>query len=198
MPGGRLTVINNGSAGMANFAGLDLRADLAHRDAAFAASRRSTASCATAYSSTRSRSNTTSRRFLTRFSARWPDGSAARTSYYQRIVNGPAYTRRASGGARALRSLMLSDRHPGPERSRDHRGGAGSARAAARARRRGDRGRWRQPRRYRCARNAARRPRDRKRTRPRHADECRRGCGARRRAAVSPRRYAACRRTRTG
>ena len=63
LPDGRLTVINNGAAGMANFSGTTLRADLAHRDRALARIRRSTASRATACSSTRWRSSTTSRHF---------------------------------------------------------------------------------------------------------------------------------------
>ena len=71
---GRLTVINNGAAGMPNFSGTALRPGLAHRHHALAASRRSTASCATACTSTRSRSPTTSDAFLDRFLARWPAG----------------------------------------------------------------------------------------------------------------------------
>jgi hypothetical protein len=90
LPGGRLTVINNGSAGMPNFAssgfGLitriatapsphrplyGLRRDGVHIDA-----------LPLQYDQ---------RAFLDRFLARWPDGSPAHASYFGRIASGPDY-----------------------------------------------------------------------------------------------------------
>ena len=90
-PTGRLTVINNGAAGMPNFSGMPfgiitriagspsphpplygLRRDGVHIDA-----------LALDYDQ---------RAFLGRFLARWPQGSPAHTSYYRRIVDGPDYT----------------------------------------------------------------------------------------------------------
>jgi hypothetical protein len=90
LPAGRLTVINNGAAGMPNFAGTrfgvisriathpsphgplyGLVRDGVHIDA-----------LALHYHSDR---------FLRRFTARWPERSPAHRSYFQRIVSGPAY-----------------------------------------------------------------------------------------------------------
>jgi hypothetical protein len=90
VPAGRLTVINNGAAGMPNFSGsraglitrigttptphaplYGLHRDGVHIDA-----------LAVPYDHTA---------FLNRFLARWPDGSPAHRSYYGRIVNGPNY-----------------------------------------------------------------------------------------------------------
>ena len=87
---GRLTVINNGAAGMANFTGsrfgvvtriattpsphrplYGLTRDGVHIDA-----------LAVAYDHSA---------FLDRFLKRWPPGSPAYESYYQRIISGPAY-----------------------------------------------------------------------------------------------------------
>jgi len=88
---GRLTVINNGTAGMPNFAGsrfglitriastpsphqplYGLARDDVHIDA-----------IAVAYDQ---------RAFLERFLARWPPGSVAHNSYYRRIAGGPDFT----------------------------------------------------------------------------------------------------------
>ncbi len=88
LPGGRLTVINNGTAGMPNFTGTQfglisriatsasphpplygMRRDGVHIDA-----------IALTYDV---------KRFLPRFLARWPDGSPAHTSYLRRIEHGP-------------------------------------------------------------------------------------------------------------
>jgi hypothetical protein len=88
---GRLTVINNGAAGMPNFAGTrfgvvtriatspsphpplyGLQRDGVHIDA-----------IALRYEQDA---------FLKRFLARWPQGSPAHASYYNRIVEGPDYT----------------------------------------------------------------------------------------------------------
>ena len=88
---GRLTVINNGAAGMANFAGshcgvitriatspsphqplYSIARDGVHVDA-----------IAVDYDLGA---------FLDRFLARWPAGSPAHASYYRRIVDGPDYT----------------------------------------------------------------------------------------------------------
>ena len=91
LPGGRLTVVNNGAAGMPNFRGAGfgvitriatsasphrplygLQRDGVHIDAV-----------AVEYDQ---------RAFLDRFLERWPQGSAAHASYYRRIVDGPDYT----------------------------------------------------------------------------------------------------------
>jgi hypothetical protein len=91
LPGGRLTVINNGAAGMPNFSGTaygvitriavtpsphkplyGLRRDDVHIDA-----------IPLKYDHAA---------FLGRFLARWPAGSPAYESYCQRIVGGPDYT----------------------------------------------------------------------------------------------------------
>jgi hypothetical protein len=90
LPGGRLTVINNGAAGMPNFSATNygvitriaatpsphrplygLRRDGVHIDA-----------LAVCYDQDA---------FLARFLARWPEGSPAHASYYRRIVCGPEY-----------------------------------------------------------------------------------------------------------
>jgi hypothetical protein len=90
-PAGRLTIINNGAAGMPNFSGTSfgiitriagspsphpplygLQRDGVHIDA-----------LALDYDQ---------RAFLGRFLARWPQGSPAHASYYRRIVDGPDYT----------------------------------------------------------------------------------------------------------
>ena len=99
LPNGRLTVINNGAAGMPNFTGTHhglisriattpsphrpaygLMRDGAHIDA-----------IAVAYDHGQ---------FLNRFLARWPAGTPAHLSYARRILEGPAYTiTRALGSA---------------------------------------------------------------------------------------------------
>ena len=95
----RLTVINNGAAGMANFAGTTfgvisriatrppphpalygLARDGVHID-----------SLAVQYDLGA---------FLARFAKRWPDGSAAHTSYHQRIVAAPSHTIEQARGER--------------------------------------------------------------------------------------------------
>ena len=91
LPGGRLTIINNGAAGMPNFAGhlcgiitriattpsphkplYGLQRDDVHIDA-----------LAVEYDT---------EAFLARFLKRWPQGSPAHESYYKRIVGGADYT----------------------------------------------------------------------------------------------------------
>jgi len=90
LPGGRLTIINNGAAGMPNFNGMrfgvvtriatspsphrplyGLQRDGVHVDA-----------LAVAYDN---------QAFLTRFLKRWPEGSPAHVSYHRRVVDGPDY-----------------------------------------------------------------------------------------------------------
>jgi hypothetical protein len=91
LPGGRLTVINNGAAGMPNFS-----------DAAYGVITRiavNPSPCRPLYSVVRDGvhidalpveyDNTI---FLGRFLKRWPNGSPAYASYYQRIVNGADYS----------------------------------------------------------------------------------------------------------
>ena len=97
-PAGRLTVINNGAAGMPNFSGTSfgvitriaatpsphsplygLRRDGVHIDA-----------LALVYDQSA---------FLSRFLARWPQGSPAHASYYRRIVDGPDYTMARAAGS---------------------------------------------------------------------------------------------------
>jgi hypothetical protein len=91
LPAGRLTIINNGTAGMPNFSGsryglisrvaaapsphkplYGLQRDGVHIDA-----------IPLKYDHTA---------FLERFLARWPEGSPAYESYYRRIVDGPIYS----------------------------------------------------------------------------------------------------------
>ncbi len=104
--GGRLTVINNGAAGMPNFAGTRLRRHHAHRHDAVAAP--AALRPATRRRSHRRawRSTTTSDAFLDRFLKRWPQGSPAHASYYRRIVDGPDYHNRAGGAAMKLSIVM--------------------------------------------------------------------------------------------
>jgi hypothetical protein len=90
LPDGRMTIINNGAAGMPNFAGTrhgvitriattrsphrplyGLQRDAVHIDA-----------LAVEYDAGA---------FLSRFLKRWPPGSPANESYYRRIVEGPGY-----------------------------------------------------------------------------------------------------------
>ena len=97
LPGGRLTVVNNGAAGMPNFAGsafglitriatapsphrplYGLRRDGVHIDA-----------LPLQYDQ---------RAFLDRFLARWPEGSPAHQSYFSRISAGPDYAVASAAG----------------------------------------------------------------------------------------------------
>jgi len=91
LPDGRLTIVNNGAAGMPNFSGTNfglitriatspspheplygLRRDDVHIEALAVEYDRNA--------------------FLDRFLARWPQGSPAHASYFQRIVAGPDYS----------------------------------------------------------------------------------------------------------
>jgi len=100
-PAGRLTVINNGSAGMANFA----------RSTFGLISRIATRSCPheRAYGTKIGDVFVDAvpvhydlAEFLMRFEKRWPAGSAAHLSYHQRITGGPSYAiEQASGRVHA-------------------------------------------------------------------------------------------------
>jgi hypothetical protein len=91
VPGGHLTVVNNGAAGMANFVGTTF--GLISRIATCPSPHRSlygirhngvfVDALPVAFDLAQ---------FLARFDARWPKGSAAHTSYYRRIVAGPDYS----------------------------------------------------------------------------------------------------------
>jgi len=97
LPAGRLTVINNGAAGMPNFsrsrAGVITRIATSpaphrplygtHRDGVFIDA------LAVDYDHDA---------FLGRFVARWPEGSPAHASYFTRIVDGPDYSLAAAAG----------------------------------------------------------------------------------------------------
>ena len=122
LPGGRLTVINNGAAGMPNFRGTTFGADLAHRDRALAPCAALRRSRATACSSTRSPSPTTRQPSATRFLARWPEGSPAHASYFRRIVEGPRLPDRIGAACAIIRPVPTAlDHHAGARR-----GGRGS------------------------------------------------------------------------
>jgi hypothetical protein len=91
LPSGHLTVINNGAAGMANFAGTTHGL----------ISRIATVPCPhqTSYGAARDGVFVDALavefdldEFLARFDRRWPKGSAAHTSYRGRIIGGPDYT----------------------------------------------------------------------------------------------------------
>ena len=100
-PAGRLAVINNGSAGMANFS----------RSTFGLISRIATRPCPhpRAYGTNVGDVFVDAvpvdydlAEFLARFGARWPAGSAAHASYHQRITGGPSFTiEQASGHVRA-------------------------------------------------------------------------------------------------
>ncbi len=94
---GRLTVINNGAAGMPNFAGT--RFGVITRIATTPSPH------ATLYGLERDSLfidalavHTNEDAFLERFLARWPQGSAAYLSYFSRIVEGPDYSVAQAGG----------------------------------------------------------------------------------------------------
>lgn len=87
LPSGRLTIVNNGAAGMPNFAGSDF--GLVTRIA-------TTPSDAALYGVMHAGVHIEAlpvrydaEAFLRRFLARWPAGSAAHASYFQRLVSGP-------------------------------------------------------------------------------------------------------------
>jgi hypothetical protein len=97
LPSGTMTVINNGAAGMANFAGTQfgLLSRIATRrsphPALYGTIRDGVHIDAVAIRYERTA-------FLDPFLARWPQGSPAHLSYHRRIVSGPDYTiDRASG-----------------------------------------------------------------------------------------------------
>ena len=97
LPSGAMTVINNGAAGMANFAGTQygLLSRIATRasphPALYGTIRDGVHLDAIAIRYDQAA-------FLDRFLARWPHGSPAHLSYHRRIVSGPDYTiDRASG-----------------------------------------------------------------------------------------------------
>jgi hypothetical protein len=91
LPGGGMTVINNGAAGMPNFAGTQfgLVSRIATRPsphpALYGTIRDSVHIDAIAIRYDQAV-------FLDRFLARWPQGSPAHLSYHRRIVSGPDYT----------------------------------------------------------------------------------------------------------
>jgi hypothetical protein len=97
---GRLTVINNGAAGMANFTGttFGVISRIATRPSPHPA----------LYGLVRDGVHIDAvavdfdiHAFLARFDKRWPAGSAAHVSYHQRIVGGPSYSiEHATGRAR--------------------------------------------------------------------------------------------------
>jgi hypothetical protein len=100
MPDGHLTVINNGAAGMANFAGTTfglisrISTHPSPHPALYGTVRDGVHIDALAV-------DFDVHAFLARFAKRWPAGSAAHTSYYQRIVGGPSYSiDQATGRAR--------------------------------------------------------------------------------------------------
>ena len=91
LPSGRMTIINNGAAGMPNFSGS--RYGLISRIAATASPHKPL------YGLQRDGVHIDAiplkydhAAFLDRFLARWPEGSPAYKSYHQRIVEGPKYS----------------------------------------------------------------------------------------------------------
>jgi hypothetical protein len=103
-PNGRLTVINNGAAGMPNFAGG--RYGLISRIATTPSPHRPV------YGLARDGVHIDAipvrydhQQFFDRFLARWPAGSPAYLSYAQRILEGPAYTS-ADAAAGATHSVL--------------------------------------------------------------------------------------------
>jgi len=95
LPGGQLTVVNNGAAGMGNFSGSQF--GLISRIATHPSRH------APVYGVVRDgvcidalAVHYDTAAFLGRFLARWPAGSAAHASYFRRIVEGPDYAMAAS------------------------------------------------------------------------------------------------------
>jgi hypothetical protein len=112
LPGGRLTVINNGAAGMPNFAGT--RHGLISRIAATPSPHRPVYGLARdgVYIDAIA-VDYDHRKFLDRFLARWPAGSPAHLSYAARILEGPAYTiAQAQMGAQVGASAAACRRTP--------------------------------------------------------------------------------------
>jgi hypothetical protein len=91
MPDGRLTVINNGAAGMPNFAGTTfgvltrIAATPSPHRPLYGLARDGVQIDALAI-------KYDNEAFLRRFLARWPQGSHAYASYYDRIIGGPDYS----------------------------------------------------------------------------------------------------------
>ena len=97
LPSGRLTVVNNGAAGMPNFAGSSFgvitriaTAPSPHRPL-YGLARDGVHVDALAVDYDR-------RAFLDRFLARWPQGSPAHASYFRRIASGPDHSIRNAAG----------------------------------------------------------------------------------------------------
>jgi len=97
LPGGRLTIVNNGAAGMPNFAGSSF--GLITRIATAPSPHRPL------YGLARDGVHIDAlplqydqRAFLDRFFARWPDGSPAHASYFGRIASGPDYAIASAAG----------------------------------------------------------------------------------------------------
>ena len=189
LPGGRLTVVNNGAAGLPNFSRSSV--GLITRIATSPSRHRPL------YGMVRDGVHIDAigvrydqHAFLARFLDRWPQGSPAHASYYRRITRGPDYD---LAGAIALDCAYgAAFRYrAGARRSRQRCRRACRARAVSPTWCRGDRGRWRQHRCHRGGGPSARRPGDRGAAWPRRADERGRRRSHRRRAAVSACRHAA-------
>jgi hypothetical protein len=101
-PAGRLTVINNGAAGMPNFAGTDfglltrIATHPSPQAAAFGLARDGVHIDAIPIRYDQAA-------FVSRFLARWPEHSAAHASYFRRIVAGPDHA-----PARAMTAASLT------------------------------------------------------------------------------------------
>ena len=91
LPGGRLTIVNNGAAGMPNFLGTGfgvitrIATSASPHRPLYGLQRNGVHIDAVAVEYDR-------RAFLGRFLERWPKDSAAHASYHRRIVDGPDYT----------------------------------------------------------------------------------------------------------
>ena len=164
---GRLTVVNNGAAGMANFAATTfgvvtrIATTPSPHPTLYGVARDGVHIDAIAVEFDLGA-------FLDRFLRRWPEGSPAHASYHRRIVAGPDYSDRAGG-----RTMRLSIVIPTLNEAAGIAGGTARARAAAGARLRGYRRRRRQWRSDGRAGASPRRSRHRGAARPRRADECR-------------------------
>src|SRR5262249_45618869 len=95
LPGGQLTVINNGAAGMANFSGTQfglisrIATHPSPHEPVYGGARDGVFIDALAV-------HFDPAAFVDRFLACWPAGSAAHASYFRRIVEGPDYAMAAS------------------------------------------------------------------------------------------------------